>query len=253
VLKTIVAIAFLGLSAFGSAAFAEKAIPPAPSNYIYDEPHLLSAADSTQISSYLSQQDRDTGNQVIVAIFNSTDDEDFVDYTNRVFKAWNPGQKGKDNGVILALFIKEKKSRIEVGYGLEPVLTDAFSKRIMITVLKPAFQAGEFSRGIYQTVQAIQAVIHDPATADRMTRPQKGAPLPSWIFFLLFGGIFGFLYLYDRFFPNSSTLTGQRSRQSSIWFGGGGGGFGGGGGWGGGGGFSGGGGSSGGGGASGGW
>jgi uncharacterized protein len=259
VLARIALTSFLCLQLFGAAALADKAFPPPPRNYIYDEPHLLSANETQEISAYLSNQDQKTGNQVLVAIFNSTDGEDFVDYTNRLFKTWNPGQKGKDNGVLLALFIKEKKSRIEVGYGLEPLLTDALTKRIMITVLKPDFQQAQYAQGIYKTVQAIHAVITDPATAQKMVQAQKGEPLPSWIFIILFGGIFGFFYLWDRFFPNTYTLGSQRStRNRSPWDSGfGGGGFGGGGGWGsgsgGGGGFSGGGGSSGGGGASGDW
>lgn len=246
---------FLLLNLVGADVQAEKAFPPAPTNYIYDEPHLLSPAGTQEISRYLSEQDQKTGNQVVVAIFNSLDGEDTVDYTNRLFKTWNPGQKGKDNGVILAIFLNDRKTRIEVGYGLEAILTDALSKRILSTVLQPAFRQNQMDAGIYQSVQAINRVIADPTDVPPAQPEGRGKRKASPLFLLLIGIVFFIIYMADRFFPNGGTLGSGRNIRGSGWGGGfGGGGFGGGSGGGGGfGGFGGGGGSSGGGGASGGW
>jgi uncharacterized protein len=230
-----------------------KAFPPSPSAYIYDEPSLLTNAAHEEIFQALSNEDKQTGNQVIVAIFKSLDNEDLIDYTNRLFKAWNIGEKQKSNGVLLTIFVKEHKIRMEVGYGLEPNLTDAKSNRIIDMILTPAFKQQAYDAGVKGAVQAILNVIHpDPNATPEPTQAEeqqeshsRGIPFPLIIFILFI--------IIQSLLRRSGGTIGRGGIGGGFWGGGfGGGGFGG-GGFGGGGGFSGGGGSSGGGGASGGW
>src|SRR4051812_18020535 len=108
---------------------AAKAIPDAPRYYVLDEPGVLAAGPKRALETLLIEQDRIDGQQTLIAIFKSLDGEDLVDYSNRVFQAWKIGKRGKDNGVLLALYWDDRKARIEVGYGLEPILTDARSRR----------------------------------------------------------------------------------------------------------------------------
>jgi uncharacterized protein len=246
-------------------------IPPPPQDFVYDQTGTIDSGTRQRLFDLLSGENRRTGNQVVVAVFPSLAGEDLVDFTNRLFKAWNPGQKEKNNGVLLAFYMQDRKVRIEVGYGLEPILTDAISRRIIETEIVPAFRQGEYGTGIYQGAARTIQTIQDPTTAPspvpaqtrRVGRPIAGSAI--FIFFILFlilrsmmrsvtysrhgsryggrgGGLLSGLLL--------GSLLGGRRRGGGGW---GGGGFGGGGGWGGGGGFSGGGGSSGGGGASGSW
>ncbi len=247
----------IGLSIF-SPAQAAKPFPPEPTQYVYDEQPLLSPSAHSQLLQILSQEDQKTSNQIIVAIFKSLDDEDAPDYTNRLFHAWKIGNKEKSNGLLLAIYLKEHKMRFEVGYGLEPLLTDAKSKMIIQSILVPAFQQKAYDAGVITAVQSALSVIHSDANdpnaqpaAARTKRSGNRPRLPLGFLLVIIFVIFRFL---DRFQGN--TISSSGSIRRGGWGGGFGGGFGGGGGWGGGGdggGFSGGGGSSGGGGAGGDW
>ena len=236
-------IIFLSALFFQGQAIAAKSIPPPPTNYVYDEAGLLNASIEA-LSFQLSQEDRRFGNQILVAVFNSLEQEDLVDYTNRVFASWHPGEKAKSNGALLAVFLKEKKIRIEVGYGLEPLLTDAKSKDIILDTIGPAFKAKKYNEGIIDAIQEVQKVIHSEAgvvPAKEAPAIKKNRPyIPvKFIFVVFFTILFS---LIDRFRPQTFGRNGQY--RGGVW----GGGFGRGGGFGGGdsGGFLGGGGSSGG-------
>jgi uncharacterized protein len=259
-------------------AFAQvhtgKAIPPPPSSYIYYETDTLSPQFRRFMFKRLANEDQTNGNQVLIAFFNSIEGEDVVDYTNRVFTSWHPGQKGKNNGLLIAAFLKEHQVRIEVGYGLEPFITDAKSKDVILNDLTPEFKAGEYEKGIDQAVTHLLSIIHqgqgiaDPVAGanagDATDVNVQGRSLPlgnviifAFILFLVLRPAMRVVLL--MLFPSMAAwflfellFGGPTSRGGGIFFGGGGGGFGG-GGFGGGGGFSGGGGMSGGGGASGSW
>ncbi len=245
-------VLFFG-SFFVSNADAAKEIPTSPVNYVLDEAGALGASAS-QLSALLTEEDRKFGNQILIAVFKSLDGEDHVDYTNRLFKAWNPGQKGKNNGIVLAAFLAEKKIRFEVGYGLEPYLTDAKSKRIIVDFLGPAFREKQYGRGFIEAVGEIQKIIHsDGSNQEPVQRPHKRKL--NWVQLAFLVIIFVILNFIDRLKSNTISSTGvhRHYRNDSGWGGFGGGGFGGSGGSSSGGGFSGGGGMSGGGGASGDW
>ena len=191
------------------------------------------------------------------------------DFTIRAVERWKVGQKKYDNGLVLFVFVQEKKIRIEVGYGLEGSVTDAVSSRVIREFIAPRFQQGDWAGGLNAGADAIIArITKGEVPVDPMQRTGRTAAdqIPERDI----NPIFILLILFFVFFILVPALTGGRRRRGGggcggcIWpmlfFPGGGGGFTighGGGGWGGGGGgfggFSGGGGSFGGGGASGGW
>lgn len=243
--------------AFGQVAQAAKAFPAAPKNYVYDETGILKS-HAFQISNSLSEFDRASGTQILVAVFQSLDQEDLVDFTNKLFSEWKIGQAKKDNGLLLAIFQQERKIRIEVGYGLEPVITDAYSKRIIETFLGPAFREGQYGAGVLSAVEALQQKIAtgEDFLASAPTQPNTKKRLKTWVFLAFF-----LLFIFLKILSGLGGIQISHSGRSRNWsrnsgFGGFGGPFGGGpfgGGGFGGGGFGGGGGRSGGGGASGGW
>ena len=255
------------LGIFPHATFAAKAFPPPPVDYVYDESSALSARAHQALSLALKQEDQKTGNQVLVAVFKSLEDEDLVDYCNRLYQSWKIGQKEKSNGVILAIFMQERKIRIEVGYGLEPILTDAHSKEIISGAIEPAFRRKDFDTGVIDGIRYILNTIQVGADPNATPLPPRRHRQNNGfrIFFPLFFILMWFIFMIMRSGGYGFSSTGGRTYRRGIggvFLGGGdlgggyrGGGFGGGSGgsFGGGGGFSGGGGSSGGGGASGGW
>src|SRR5262245_30582073 len=103
---------------------------PKPTGYrVNDFASVLSADAKTRLESKLRQFEKETTTQIAVAIFPSLEDESLEDFSVRMAEAWKIGGKANSNGVLLVIFIKEHKARIEVGYGLEGVLTDALSSR----------------------------------------------------------------------------------------------------------------------------
>jgi len=107
------------------------------------------------LESKLKDLEATDSTQVAVLIIPSLEGESLEDYSMRVADAWKIGQKGRDNGAILLIAMKERKIRIEVGYGLEPTLTDARSSQIWRNEIVPRFRAGDFYGGIDAGVTAI--------------------------------------------------------------------------------------------------
>ncbi len=252
-------LAVVWLAAVAPALAAGPTFPPLNGRVI-DHGDLVSDAKELALAAKLEALERDTTDQVVVVTVPSLQGHEIEDYGYQLGRAWGIGREDKDNGVLLLIAPDEKKVRIEVGYGLEPVLTDAMSALIIQNAILPSFRQGYYERGITQGVDAIDDQLRlDPtearAIAEAADRPEARLPIAVAIIVAL---VFGFLVLALI----SSAGRGRRRRAGKglspilIWAasealssrgrssGGFGGGFGG---------FSGGGGSFGGGGASGGW
>ena len=130
-------------------------VPEKPQGYVSDYAGILSSSARVQLESVLSQFEKETSNQVVVVTFPSLEGESLEDFSIRLAEKWKIGQKGKDNGVIFLIFRDDRKMRIEVGYGLEGVLTDATSGAILNQIVRPRFREGKFDEGISEGVQAI--------------------------------------------------------------------------------------------------
>ena len=197
-----------------------------------------------------------TSTQVAILMISSLEGGALEDYSMRVFEKNKLGQKGKDNGVLVLIAKEDHKVRIEVGYGLEGVLTDAATTQIREREINPRFRAGDFYGGLDG---AISAIISATAGEYKVEARGKKAPLTSIIMMLFFFGFMG-AFVLPMFSSRRRAVIGSKgSMYRSGWgwpyIGGGGlgGGSFGGGSFGGGGGFSGGGGMGGGGGSSGSW
>ena len=244
-----------------TAAWAEPTFP-ALSGRVVDQARLLDDPTETAVTQKLAALEADTGDQLVVVTIDSLQGYEIEDYGYRLGRHWGIGQKDGDNGVLLIIAPNERKVRIEVGYGLEPILTDALSAQIIQTRALPAFRTGGYRQGISDTVDAIDQQLRlDPAEAQaRAEAADAGGPdVPVWpmlviflVFVFLFLGLLGaasrgrkhkggvspiLIWAASEALRNNGGGSGRSSR----------------GGWSGGGGFSGGGGSFGGGGASGGW
>ena len=222
-----------------------------------DEAHILSPVTVADTERKLADLEQKSGIQLVVATVSSLGGQEIEPYANALFRAWKLGETKKNNGVLLLVAPKERRVRIEVGYGLEGTLTDAASSIIIANAIAPRFKAGDYDGGITRGVDDIITVL-TTNSAEWKPKPTdtRAEHDPT-----LFDALAPFLiFLFIMF-----VLTRVRRRGGNVMFipmgggfrgGGYGGGFGGGGFGGGGfggGGFSGGGGSSGGGGASGSW
>lgn len=250
-------LAFVSAVVLAAALFAQSARAleiPAYSQPVTDLADLIEADQEQALNQRLLQYRDQTGNEVAVLIIPTLDDESLEDFSARVFNKWGIGKAKQDNGVLFLMALAEKKTRIEVGYGLEGDLTDSESGRIVRrnSPMGDAFRAGDWAGGINAVVDGIIQSIGGEYNPPKTKKDKVGFPVGFMVL-----GIFFVIAMIMRFAARSA-----RGSRGGFWgpggFGGWGtGGFGGGGfssrGGGGGGGFSFGGGSSGGGGASGGW
>jgi uncharacterized protein len=227
---------------------------------VVDGAHVLSPQVQADLTQKLAALEQNTSRQLVVVTLPSLGGYDIEDYGYQLLRHWGIGQKSLNNGALFIVVPSEHKVRVEVGYGLEPLLTDAMSSVILQKAVIPKFRAGDVQGGIVDGTNAlIQQLSLDRSTAEAQAAAAAEAP----VLHHHRSPIAGLIPLIIIFFVFSSIFRGRRGGGSGVgWIlplmflgGGRGGGWGGGdgGGWGGGGGFSGGGGSGGGGGASGSW
>jgi uncharacterized protein len=137
-------------------ANASEVIPPKPAGYFNDYAGVVSKETGSRFNEQLAQFERDTSDQVVVAVFPKMEtDSDIADYTQRVAQAWGVGQKERRNGVVLFVFIQDRKMFIQVGYGLEGALPDATAFDITERHIKPLFRAGNYEAGLATGIDLI--------------------------------------------------------------------------------------------------
>ena len=267
-------IAALLLALCPDAALAQSF--PALTGRVVDNADLLDPAQEQALTAKLAGLEQTTGRQLVVATVPSLDGYEISDYGYQLGRAWGIGEKDKNTGAVLLVAPNERRLTIQVGYGLEPILTDALSGRIIRDVITPRFKAGDYAGGIDAGVDQIIHILELPPDEQRKLAAEAGRSRNDFsardigpgIIFLIFILMFVVLPLIGsrgrgrryRGGINPIIIWGADAALRSIFndrdddhWGGGGWGGGGWGGGGGGGGFSGGGGSFGGGGASGGW
>ncbi len=233
-------------------------IPPPPPTYLTDKAGLLDQSAAHALNEKLAAFEQRSGAQFIIYIFPTLDAEALEDFTIRCAERWKVGNKKYDNGLILFVFVKERKLRVEVGYGLEPTITDAISSRVIRDSIAPRFRQGDYAGGLNAGADALIAQIEHKEAPVGTAQPR---PAPAGSANLSCGQLFALLLVILFVIIVASAITrsvpGFGGCFWPMFFLGGGGRTFGGGGWSGGGGgwsgFSGGGGSFGGGGASGGW
>jgi uncharacterized protein len=249
------ALAFLVLALparFDRAEAAPKF--PALTGRVVDDAHILSDTTKQDLTQKLAALESKTSRQLVVVTLSSLQGYEISDYGYQLGRAWGIGQKDTNNGALLIVAPTEHRVRIEVGYGLEPILTDAFSSVVIQTQITPRFKKGDFDGGVTAGVDALvqQLSLETSAAeqkaadaAQQLRRGDDGIPaggihalivflIVLFVIFRIFGG-WGFL---PFLLMGSGRSRGGWSSGGGSWGGGG---------------FSGGGGSFGGGGASGSW
>jgi uncharacterized protein len=258
-LAATLAFLFLLTPAWAAPKFPVLPNFPKLSGRVVDDAGILSSETKSDLTQKLAALEQKTSRQLVVVTLSSLQGYEISDYGYQLGRSWGIGQKGLNNGILFIVAPNEHRTRIEVGYGLEPIVTDAFSSVVIQTQVLPKFRSGDFNSGVVAGVDAlIQQLSLDTSEAERraaaaeqqLRHQDNGGG----------GGLVGFLIILFIFIAISRVFGGW-GLLPFLFMGGprGGGGYGGGwsgggGGWsGGGGGFGGGGGSFGGGGSSGSW
>lgn len=162
-MKTI--FVFLSFLSF-TTVYAQKAVPELWNMRVHDDAHVLRQETIDQLEQQLKAYEDSTSNQLAILIIPSLEGESLEEYSLKVAEHWKLGKANKDNGVLLLVAVDDHKMRIEVGQGLEGVLTDALCSRIIRNEMAPNFRRSDFDAGVTSAVTAITAAIKGEYTAD---------------------------------------------------------------------------------------
>src|SRR5580704_9871378 len=137
---------------FGAFAFALDTSKLKPSGYVNDFAHVIDGRSAAQIEAYCGSVERATGAQFAIVTVDSLEDEPVEDVAVRLFKEWGIGKKGTDEGLLVLLAIKDHKNRVEVGYGLEPIITDADAGSVRRGI-RPILRQGNYGGALLAAAQ----------------------------------------------------------------------------------------------------
>lgn len=170
---------------------AAEVLPPKPAGYFNDYAGVVSKSAALKFNEQLAQFERETSNQVLVAVFRKMEsDSDVADYTQRIAQSWAVGQAGKRNGAVLFVFVEDRKMFIQVGYGLEGALPDATAFDITERRIKPHFRTQDYEGGLASGIDSILKAIRGEYVGTGKTKAesteQRGGSIPCVFFFLLF-------------------------------------------------------------------
>ncbi|MGH6949793.1 MAG: TPM domain-containing protein, partial [Vitreimonas sp.] len=158
----LAALVIAVLATLWAAAYAAPVFP-ALSGRVVDEAGVLSPHAETRLTQRLAALEESTGRQVVVVTLRSLQGYEIEDYGYQLGRAWGIGRAAEDDGVLLIVAPNERRVRIEVGYGLEPVLTDALSSAILNRRVLPRFRAGDMEGGVVAGADAIIEQLALPA------------------------------------------------------------------------------------------
>jgi uncharacterized protein len=190
----------LGLlwGAMASAAWAVDWKALRPQGYVSDFAGAIDTASKAQLEEYCALIERSTGAQMALVTVPSLEGEPIEDVANTIFRGWGVGQKGANEGILMLLAIGDRRSRLEVGYGLEPIITDGDAGSVL-RAMAPELRGGQYGAALVQgalevgsrIAQAKKVAVEAPAGVARRQRPHPaGAIVPLALF-----GVIGFLVL----------------------------------------------------------
>lgn len=164
-----------------------------PVGYLNDFSNLLSQTQKEKIEKRLIEIEKETTNEIVVLIIKSLEGRNIEEYANLIFNTWKIGKKGKDNGVLIFIAFEDRQIRIEVGYGLESILTDSICGRIIRDVMAPQFRKNDYYNGIKEAIETIYKITKGEIVEIRGT--ENVPPVQFRIFWYFLCILFGFLIL----------------------------------------------------------
>jgi uncharacterized protein len=177
-------------------ALALVAVPQLTGRVV-DQTGTLSSGDIAQLSQKLADLQTRKGSQIAVLIVPTTDGEAIEQFSLRVAEAWKIGRKKIDDGALLVVAKNDRRLRVEIGYGLEGVLTDVTSKRIIDEIITPKFKSGDFAGGISAGIDKMIGLINGEKLPEPEPSHWDGDGFnfdvfnPFWLFFaFVISGIF---------------------------------------------------------------
>ena len=168
-----------------------------PQGYVSDFAGVIDPASKAQLEAYGGIVEQSTGAQMALVTVASLEGEPIEDVANTIFRAWGVGQKGKNEGILLLLSIGDRRSRLEVGYGLEPILPDGLDGSIL-REMRTALRQGDYGDAMMAAAETIGSAIAKAKNVElqaRLPRRTRPSVSDSFPFPVLIGGLFLLLFL----------------------------------------------------------
>lgn len=179
--RIIIALLLIVLS---TAGFAQD-FPAKPNKLVNDYTGTLSAAELQQLEQKLVAFDDSTSIQVAIAVLKSVGEYDINEYAQQLGRAWGVGTKGKDNGVMIVVALGDRKISIQTGYGVEGVLPDMYTRRIIENDIKPYFKTANYYKGLDAGTDAIIALSKGEYKNDKPKVGKKGKGASSGLIVII--------------------------------------------------------------------
>jgi len=214
----IIAVFFI----FTGVGFCEEADLKNYAGYVNDYAGVLSYKTKAALSALSSEIEAKTTSQLAVLTIDTTAPLDIETYAVKLFEKWGIGQRGKDNGVLMLVAVKDRQMRIEVGYGLEGAIPDALAKNIIEKFMRPFFKRGDYDAGILQGAAVVSRLIAGEYHVEisgleniKVAAPSKKPSIFDFLFIIFF------IIMVMRV-PLLLLLPGSTRRRRDYWYGGGG-------------------------------
>jgi uncharacterized protein len=191
--------------------WSQEALPEKPKSWVNDYAQVLTTGEQKTLNDMLSGLEQRSSNQIFIAIFNQMPENTYIeDFAVKLYEKWRPGLPDQDNGILMVIFVKDRQIRIEVGYGLEDVITDAQSGMLIRNYIAPEFKKGNYYQGLIAVLQimipAVEGKYKLPRNGDE-DKSGKGISLSTLII-----GFFIFIMIMRMFRGPNSTGYGSRGR-----------------------------------------
>src|SRR6516162_8706408 len=168
-----------------------------PQGYVSDYAGVVDAASRARLETYLGAVESSTGAQIALVVVPSLEGEPIEDVANTIYRAWGVGQKGKNEGILLLLAINDRRSRLEVGYGLEPILPDGLAGSVL-REMRPALRQQRYGEAMMAGAETIGNTIAEAKHVSLnapLQRTIHRSPTDSIPWPVLLGGVFLLLWL----------------------------------------------------------
>jgi uncharacterized protein len=159
----LVLLVVLPVACMGATASDQLLARLQPAGYVNDFAGVIDAGPQRTLERALVELEQKTGAELTVVVLRSMEGGEIDDFTNRLFERWGVGKKGQDNGVMMLAALEDRKARIEVGYGLEPIITDGRAGTILRTLVFPSFKRGNYQEGLTAGAKELAAIIAEDA------------------------------------------------------------------------------------------
>lgn len=199
-------------AAFAVRIFAATGIP-APTGHVNDFSGVLNESEKQSIEQSLVSYQESSGNEIAVALIRSLEGDTIEEKAVRLFEAWKIGKKGKDNGILFLAAIDDRKMRIEVGYGVEPLLTDGQAGEIIRNSIAPEFKKNNYAGGITAGIAEMERQLSGTPSGDRRAESPSDDGMGKIMVIVVLIVLFGLQAVFVYF---CSFLA----RSKSIWLGG---------------------------------